>query len=647
MKIDRLLMMPLMSSTILFATTVLSQNHAGISNTNKNLAGTRQYASFSINNLTSWLRADGLSSRSPSGNHGSIFPRGTADVIYQDGIMWGGKAYVDAAKTKAAPFGQTIRVGGANYYTGCRAGRINGFGANAVATDSNAADARVYRIRRDYFTMSTEELLRDAAEANEISVANVTDAQMQAIREQYTEDWQEWPVQYGAPFIDRNRNNRYDPPPPFNQNFTAANLITGQYDEPGIAGTDSNFPADQVIWTVCNDLDRNQTLYMTGSEPLGLEAQVTLWGYKHLFDAGDFFFRRIRLINKGGVAIDNVGAKGAFFIDSMYVAQWVDPDLGYFADDLIGCDTLRSMGYVYNSTTLDPNFISFKLPPPAVGFDIVQGPRVPAPGASAIFDLQHLAGWKNLKMTSFWPKFSGAAVSDPARGSYQQGTLKYYKLLRGFVPDEPQRPDRYYTFPPGVTPNPFPFSGDPVTGTGFIDGMAMSSYSVPPGERRMAISSGPFRLAPGDTQEVVVAVVAGLGADRLSSITAMRFVDGRAQALYNALLTGVEVRNEKKEEIPNYFKLFASYPNPLRLAATNSFATIRYQLPVQSPVTLTIFNLLGEEVARLVEQIQPAGEYAVRWDGKSASGQAVAAGVYFYQIETGRFNRVKKLLVIR
>src|SRR5574341_1636129 len=289
-------------------------------------AGAPQYASFSINNITSWMRADGVSSRSLSGTQGTTFPRGTTVMIYQDGILWGGKAYLDSAKAKPAPFGQTIRVGGSTYATGCYPGRIIGFGANATPADTNAADSRIYRIRRDYFTMPADELRHDAAAVYEVDAAVVTEAQMQAVRQQYGKDWNEWPVPYGAPFIDRNRNGTYDPPPAFSNNFTVDSLIAGKYDEPGIAGADPNFPADQVIWTVYNDLDRIQTTSFYGSEPLGLEAQVTLWGYKNSPSAGDFFFRRTRLINKGGVAIDSANAKGTFFIDSLYAGQWADVD---------------------------------------------------------------------------------------------------------------------------------------------------------------------------------------------------------------------------------------------------------------------------------------------------------------------------------
>ncbi len=551
-----------------------------------------QYANFSINNLTSWLRADGISSRSPSGNRGSTFPRGTADVIYQDGMIWGGKAYLDAAKTKPAPFGQIIRFCGSLYTAGCRPGRIIGFGANAMAADPNAPESRTFRIRRDYFNMPLEEWRRDAAEVFAIEAAAVTNAQIQAVREQYAKDWREWPVAFGAPFIDRNRNGKYDPPPAFNNNFSVDSLIAGKYDEPGVAGADPNFPADQVIWTVYNDLDRTQTTNFYGSEPLGLEAQVTLWGYKNSPAAGDFFFRRTRLINKGGVAIDNTGTKGAFYLDSLHIGLYADADVGDFADDLHGCDTLRSMAYFYNGNDIDKSFRNFNLPPPAVGLDFVQGPRVSALNGSAIFDLQYLSGWKNLAMTSFSPKSSGSPFSDPPAGNnYQQGTLRWYKWLRGFIPIDGT--EQLYSFPPGVTPNFFPLAGDPVAGTGFIDGVGnVSYYSLGPGDRRMIMASGPLRFAPGDTQEVVVAVVAGLGADRLSSLVAMRHVDDLAQSFYHSLLALPQPPQFEVEVTPLAFKLASIKIKAAANAA--DYSAIRVILRRRDGTTVASFELYDD-----------------------------------------------------
>jgi hypothetical protein len=105
-------------------------------------------------------------------------------------------------------------------------------------------------------------------------------------------------------------------------------------------------------------------------------------------------------------------------------------------------------------------------------------------------------------------------------------------MLKGFAPVD--RDAQFYPFPPGLTPNVFPLSGDPVKRTGFIDGLG-TTYSFAPGDRRINLSTGPFTLAPGDTQEVVVALVGGLGSDRLSSVSVMKFNDRFAQNTYNAL----------------------------------------------------------------------------------------------------------------
>src|SRR5574341_575688 len=121
-------------------------------------SGAPRYAVLNINNLTCWLRADGISSRTPSDGDGTTFPRGIANVVYQDGLMWGGQAYMDAARTQPAPFNQLIRVGGVRYFSGTREGRIIGFGVNALPADPNDPNSRLFRIRRDYFFMNEDEL---------------------------------------------------------------------------------------------------------------------------------------------------------------------------------------------------------------------------------------------------------------------------------------------------------------------------------------------------------------------------------------------------------------------------------------------------------------------------------------------------------
>lgn len=488
--------------------------------------GTPAYQILNINNLWSWARSDGQSNHSPTGDDGMYFPRGTKWVIYQDGFMWGGKPTLDSTYI-VPPATQPIRVGGATYNIGTQAGWIEGFGANATPADPALDAVRIYRIRRDYKEMSETELRRDAAEFYEKLVTDVTQADIDFIRNQYEKDWREWPVDRGAPYIERNGQPGYQAPP---LAATAKELIEQNLDEPGVAGADPNSPADQVIWTVFNDLNRSLTLGLYGSEPLGLEIQMTMWGYKRTDAMGNLYFKRYRIINKGGAEVAP-GVRGAFYIDSMFVAQWSDPDLGAFGDDLCGSDSVRSLGFVYNGNAIDTEFRKFNLPPPAVGYDFLAGPIVRSASDSAVFDFKYRRGYKNLPLTSFAYFSAGSGISDPP--FTYEGALRWWRMLQGYVPDPSTSPWRLY--PSGPFPqSKYPLSGDPVTGSGFVDGLG-TAYSFAPGDRRIVLNSGPFRLAPGDTQEVVVGTVAGLGSDRKSSISVMKFNDQFVQNTFNAL----------------------------------------------------------------------------------------------------------------
>jgi flagellar hook assembly protein FlgD len=64
-------------------------------------------------------------------------------------------------------------------------------------------------------------------------------------------------------------------------------------------------------------------------------------------------------------------------------------------------------------------------------------------------------------------------------------------------------------------------------------------------------------------------------------------------------------------------------------------------------VTLTIYDVMGKTVKTLVQAEQPAGEYAIHWDGKDASGQPVASGTYFYKLISGDFAQIKRMVLVR
>jgi len=94
--------------------------------------------------------------------------------------------------------------------------------------------------------------------------------------------------------------------------------------------------------------------------------------------------------------------------------------------------------------------------------------------------------------------------------------------------------------------------------------------------------------------------------------------------------------------VPATYSLEQNYPNPF-----NPTTQIRYGLPAQSPVTLTIYSVLGQEVARLVDEVEPAGVHVVQWNGRDARGVPVSSGVYFYRIAAGRYTDTRKMLLMK
>ena len=95
-------------------------------------------------------------------------------------------------------------------------------------------------------------------------------------------------------------------------------------------------------------------------------------------------------------------------------------------------------------------------------------------------------------------------------------------------------------------------------------------------------------------------------------------------------------------EIPNHFSLSQNYPNPF-----NPETNIEYALSKDTDVKLTIYNILGEKVKVLMDEHQTAGYKRAHWDGRDQKGEEVASGVYFYRLETKKFSKVKKMMLVK
>ena len=91
-------------------------------------------------------------------------------------------------------------------------------------------------------------------------------------------------------------------------------------------------------------------------------------------------------------------------------------------------------------------------------------------------------------------------------------------------------------------------------------------------------------------------------------------------------------------------KLFLNqnYPNPF-----NPVTTLRYRLPNDEAVTITIYDMLGNVVKNLVKTNQSSGNKSVQWNATNNQGEQVSAGVYFYSIEASEFRHTKKMILLK
>lgn len=260
---------------------------------------------------------------------------------------------------------------------------------------------------------------------------------------------------------------------------------------------------NQMTWSVFNDADPSGHENDAGStNPLGVEIQHEAFGYARSGALGNTLFFRYTIINKG----ENT-------IDSAYISLWADPDLGDAASDLVGCDTLLSLGYCYNSGADG----IYGANPPAVGFDFFQGPIVPGTEAdTATVGADTLIGFRELGMVSFNKYING---TDPA------SRAESYGYMKGLSKD-PLSGEMVPTVNPvtGLV-TLYSVSGDPVTGQGWVDAAAA--------DRRYMMSSGPFTMEPGDTQIIVAAVIVAQGNSPLNSVSALKNADDAAQTVYD------------------------------------------------------------------------------------------------------------------
>ena len=102
------------------------------------------------------------------------------------------------------------------------------------------------------------------------------------------------------------------------------------------------------------------------------------------------------------------------------------------------------------------------------------------------------------------------------------------------------------------------------------------------------------------------------------------------------------VLEERGEGLPNELDLAQNFPNPF-----NSETSIGFTLPIGSEIELSLYNLAGQQVSRLLHGWREPGRYTARWDGRTDTGHNLATGVYIYRLRAGDLVQSRKLLLLR
>jgi hypothetical protein len=124
--------------------------------------------------------------------------------------------------------------------------------------------------------------------------------------------------------------------------------------------------------------------------------------------------------------------------------------------------------------------------------------------------------------------------------------------------------------------------------------------------------------------------------------TNLNFTNARGFGLLDSLRSGPTTDVDDTAALPLSFELLQNYPNPF-----NPETVIEYQTKLDGPVELAVYNLSGEKVRVLVNEIHPAGNYKTRWNGTDDSGNRVSSGMYFYRLKSGNFVLSKKMVLLQ
>ncbi len=397
----------------------------------------------------------------------------------------------------------------------------------------------------------------------------------------WTQDVNDWPVEWGAPSMN-NKLKIYG-----DQMLWA---VYNTYD----TTTYSKWKTRELYPAFLLEVNQNVYNYASGSNPDTLLDDVILLEYT--------------IINKGPDAID-----------SAVVGMWTDIDF-IAPNNIPAVDTVLQLGYCWSNYIAGTNSVY-----PAVGYVQLFGPAVPSPGDTAIFKGELRKDYRNLQLSAFWGVSDDSYPDTSSRGpAYSRETA--WNIARGL-----DKLGRDIIDPYTNLKTTFGHAGDPVTNTGWL-------YPYPTGGGAgFYIFSGPFNLAPNDTQWVMYALLSARGGDNLKSITELRHRTEHLRSLEYSELVKFTLLDFEQVIDPNYFKLYQNYPNPF-----NGITRIEYGTTVEDNIDIIIYNSLGERIRIINRGFQRPGIYRVDLDLSE-----FASGVYFCCLRAGSRLETKKMILMK
>ena len=417
--------------------------------------------------------------------------------------------------------------------------------------------------------------------------------------------------QFLAPYYDANDDGEYNP-------------SDGDYPKYDIEGNldcnnDDLIYGDQTLYWIFND--KGNIHSETGADPIGLEIRAQAFAFATNDEINNMTFYNYKIINRATIQL-----KDAYF------GQWVDPDLGKYDDDYVGCDVARGFGYCYNGDDVDEGATGYGATPPAIGVDFFQGPLadvddgidndrdsiIDEPGEQAI--MSRFVYYNN-DFTNTGNPENGQHIYNYLIGKWKNGLEITYggDGVNGSTPAK-------FMFPGDTDPYGWGTDGL-ITSDSWDDpdGWTEKTEGNQPADRRFVQSAGPFTLEPGAVNRITTGVVwaRATAGDNLASVELIRLADDKAQALFDncfKVLNGpdapdIEIVELDRELVlnlsngPTSNNFLESYKelDPLIISPAGEtwdpyYRFQGYQLYQLSSASVSVTDLDNPDLARLVFQ---------------------------------------------